>query len=43
VGSPAIISVSMYPGATQLTVMFLLPASRESDRVKPSRPALVAS
>ena len=34
---------SMKPGATQFTVMPRLPSSRESERVKPSSPALVAA
>ena len=40
---PFVMSVSMYPGATQLTVMPAFPSSRDSDLVKPIKPALVAA
>ena len=40
--SPEVISVSIYPGAIQLTVMLALPNSLDNDLVKPSKPALVA-
>ncbi len=36
-------SVSMNPGATQLTVMPRLPTSRASERVMPATPALAAA
>ena len=36
-------SVSMNPGATQLTVMLRLPTSRASDFEKPTMPAFAAA
>ena len=42
-GSARVMSVSMNPGATQLTVMLRLPTSCASDRVKPSNAALAAA
>ena len=38
-----VISVSINPGATQLTVIPLLPTSWARDFVKPDMPALVAA
>ena len=38
-----VMSVSMKPGATQLTVMPRLPSSRASERVMPATPALAAA
>ena len=40
---PEVISVSMYPGATQFTVIFDFPNSRERDLVNPSIPAFDAA
>jgi len=40
--SPCVISVSTKPGATEFTFTPMRPTSRASDRVKPSREALVA-
>ena len=42
-GSARVMSVSMNPGATQLTVMLRLPSSRASDLVMPTTPALAAA
>ena len=39
---PAVMSVAMKPGATQLTVMLVRPSSLASDRVNPLSPALDA-
>jgi hypothetical protein len=42
-GSPAVMSVSMKPGATALTRMLRLASSRATDFVRPMRPAFVAA
>ena len=42
-GKLAVMSVSIKPGATQLTVMLRLPSSRANARVMPATPALAAA